>query len=45
MDQICSVFSNNYQRNDLIVNEFVCINFGIKLPLVDTEFLKNSLFM
>ena len=45
MDKFCNLFSNNYQRNDKYVNEFVCTNFGVKLPVIDVEFLKSSLSM
>ena len=45
MDKFCSLFSNNYQMNDVIVNEYVCINFDVKLPVIDVEFLKSSLLM
>ena len=43
MQQLCSVFCDNYQVNDLIVNEFVCVNFNLNLPIIDIDFLKNSL--
>ena len=45
MDIFCSLFSNNYQMNDVIVNEFVCINFDVKLPVINVDFLKSSLLM
>ena len=43
MDTFCNLFSNNYQRNDKIVNEVVCTNFFVKLPVIDVEFLKSTL--
>ena len=45
MDKFCSLFSKNCQMNDVIVNEFVCINFDVELPVIDVEFLKSSLLM
>ena len=43
LKQICSVFCNHYELNDMIVNEYVCINFDMKLSVVDVDFLKMRL--
>ena len=29
----------------MIVNEYVCINFDMKLPVVDVDFLKMRMFV
>ena len=43
MTQFCNIFNNNCHINDQIVNEFVCVNFDLNLPVVDVEFLKTNL--
>ena len=43
LKHICSVFCNHYELNDMIVNEYVCINFDMKLSIVDVDFLKMRL--
>ena len=43
MTQFCNIFNRNCQINDETVNEFVCVNFDLNLPVVDIEFLKASL--
>ena len=43
LKQICSVFCNHYELNDMIVNEYACINFDMKLSVVDVDFLQMRL--
>ena len=37
MKQFCSIFNNNCQINYEIVNEFVCVNIDLNLPVIDID--------